>query len=182
MSLNYQGGQLQTIEYTYREDEKAKWGDGPWNDECDKRQWLDEQSGLPCLIVRGPMGQWCGYVGVPSSHPLFEVGYNQIHSGGFLDLLEVWATGELAPRPYSLEVHGGLTFADFCAPEGKEHGICHVVEPGEDDRVWWLGFDCGHTGDVHPGIREFFSGDVYRTQDYVTQETVSLAHQLAACS
>jgi hypothetical protein len=57
-----------TIEY--RTTDKTEWGAGPWQDEPDKRQWTDAVTGLPCLIVRGPIGALCGYVGVSSDHPL----------------------------------------------------------------------------------------------------------------
>ncbi len=38
----------------YRTVDKTGWGEGPWQSEPDKRQWQDEATGLPCLIVRGP--------------------------------------------------------------------------------------------------------------------------------
>ena len=82
---------MKTIEYTYRD--KSSWGDGPWQSEPDKIQWLDEATGLPCLIVRGPVGALCGYVGVPEGHPHFEQKYDDV----------------------DVRVHGGLTFASFCA-------------------------------------------------------------------
>lgn len=53
---------METIEY--RTADKSQWGEGPWTAEPDKRQWRDEATGLPCLIVRGPHGAFCGYVGV----------------------------------------------------------------------------------------------------------------------
>jgi hypothetical protein len=56
---------VQTLEYSYLEKERAEWGEGEWNNEPDKVQWQDEETGLPCLVVRSPMGgNWCGYVGV----------------------------------------------------------------------------------------------------------------------
>lgn len=60
---------METIEY--RTVDKSKWGDGPWQDEPDKKQWRDPETGLPCLIVRGPGGALCGYVGVPANSPAF---------------------------------------------------------------------------------------------------------------
>ena len=49
---------MQRIEY--RTIDKSQWGEGPWQDEPDKIQWQDEETGLPCLIVRGHMGFLCG--------------------------------------------------------------------------------------------------------------------------
>lgn len=198
---------MQTIEYRWREDERKEWGPGPWDNEVDKRQWLDLETGLPCLIVRGPMGAWCGYVGVPEGHPCFQLGYDQVHG------YNLESDNYEGPCP-DLSVHGGLTFADFCAPDGKEHGICHIVEPGENDRVWWLGFDCGHAFDLVPRMMQherdipelaaikakakededrlreqfgdnmpyMFGREVYRDEQYVTKETLDLARQLAAAT
>lgn len=74
------------------------------------------------------MGHWCGYVGVPEGHPLFGQG----DSDGLF------------------AVHGGITFAGACQ-EDKEHGVCHAPLPGRPEKVWWLGFDCAHAGDLMPG-------------------------------
>ena len=52
---------------------------GSWDNEPDKIQWEDEETKLPCLIVRGPLGALCGYVGVDESHPLFEKDYSDLY-------------------------------------------------------------------------------------------------------
>jgi hypothetical protein len=138
----------------YRSVDKSTWGPGLWQDEPDKVQWKDEATGLPCLIVRGPHGSWCGYVGVPSSHPVYEMDYDNI----------------------TAEVHGGLTYARKCQENGH---ICHLVENGEDDDVWWLGFDCNHSNDFAPGYRSLMDGgETYRDQAYVVAEVEKLAKQL----
>lgn len=146
---------MKTIEWNDEVD-RQRFGPGPWEGEPDRRQWRDEETGLPCLIVRNPMGAWCGYVGVDRDHPWFRVDYDDV-------------------EPYP-DVHGGLTFSDFC------HGrICHTVEPGEDQRVWWLGFDCSHSGDLTPGIAGAvgrpFPGETYKDVDYVVAQTLKLARQ-----
>lgn len=68
------GLQMETKEY--RTVDKAGWGDGLWQNEPDKMQWQDEATGLPCLIVRGPVGALCGYVGVDERHPAFGLSHN----------------------------------------------------------------------------------------------------------
>lgn len=73
----------------YRTVDKSNWGNGPWQNEPDKCQWRDEATGLPCLIVRGPSGALCGYVGVSEGHPAFGKDYDSV----------------------AADVHGGLTFA-----------------------------------------------------------------------
>ena len=67
--------------------------------------------------------------------------------------------------PFSnIEVHGGLTYSNV-----------------EDDRKKF-GFDCGHAGDMSPGMMVFGSyyiiHEAYRDWAYVKTEVLSLAHQL----
>jgi hypothetical protein len=151
---------METIEY--RTFDKRSWGPGPWQGEPDKKQWQDETTGYPCLIVRNSAGALCGYVGVRKSHPNYEQGYEE-------------------PEVY---VHGGLTFADRCQQEQHDcEGICHKVAKGEDDDVWWFGFDCLHAGDSSPPVhdgRSHFNYGEYRDFAYVTSEVASLVDQLKA--
>lgn len=142
---------------------------GPWVHEADKMQWVDQDSGLDCLIVRGPLGALCGYVGVGPEHPW--------HGRGYADL--------------DVSVHGGLTYANAC--EGDEHdatAICHVPEPGRPEHVWWFGFDCNHGGDYVPtlaahhqqlgrGGPSVITDAPYRDITYVQRECADLARQLA---
>jgi hypothetical protein len=156
---------METIEYrTY---DKSTWGAGPWQDEPDKIQYPDPVTGLPCLIVRNPMGALCGYVGVSEGHPHYKrEGYD-----------------------FDLGVHGGITFTDMCRPgEDEAHGVCHTPGPGEPDHVWWLGFDCAHHMDFVPkmalalkslpGDHSWMEGDIYRDISYVKTQIASLAQQL----
>lgn len=170
------------IEYRFIDrdnDEGVAWGPGPWDGEPDKVEWVDEATGLPCLAVRGRVGSWCGYVGVPEGHPDYEKDYNEVD-------------GEY-------DVHGGLTFSDHCdifSP--PERSVCHVADG--DDRVWWLGFDCIHFNDIAPAMEAFHrrmyedtGNDLwledddtpgmfrrsYKTLGYVRDEVASLATQVA---
>lgn len=100
---------MQTIEY--RTVDKSTWGRGPWADEPDKIQYQDEATGLPCLIVRSPVGALCGYVGVPEGHPWFGIAYNERTDRAPETDDHDWS----AERPESvIDVHGGLTFSGFC--------------------------------------------------------------------
>ena len=146
---------------------RDKWGVGPWQDEPDLVEWRDAESGYPLLIVRGPSGALCGYVGLPPGHPLHGKGYSD-------DAAD------------SLDVHGGLTFADACQEGGH---ICHAPREGEPSDVWWLGFDCNHSGDFDPGGAALLAGlghgrswgdGTYRALAYVRSEVESLAEQLRA--
>lgn len=155
---------MKTIEYNFQD--KSKYGEGAWQNEPDKIQWQDKETGLPCLIVRNHSGALCGYVGVPPMHSAYEKHY------GDLDF----------------NCHGGLTFSDFC--QDHEHGICHIPDAGEPDNVWWLGFDCGHGGDIIPSflvlqkdmpeMRSFTGawGETYKGIAYVKEECKNLAKQL----
>lgn len=144
---------------TYKTKDRSKWGVGPWDNEPDKVQWLDPVSGLPCMIRRGRMGAWCGYVGVSEGHPAYGKDYPEVEA----------------------DVHGGLTYAAFCEDGADEaSGICHVT--ADHKPVWWLGFDCSHVLDSTPEKMSWNRGPdcEYRDQAYVTDQTLRLAKQLAA--
>lgn len=153
---------MKELEYHYVD--KSDWDRGPWDDEPDKRQWKDEATGLPCLIVRGPMGALCGYVGVAEGHPLFKKEYN---------------SGYEVEHDLRLPVHGGLTFSGMCRPGEDEHGICHIPEPGEPDHVWWFGFDCAHSQDLTPAMNAHYRR-LEATAD--TEEQIDLVRRLTRIS
>jgi len=128
--------------------------DGPWQGEPDRLEF--EHAGMPCLLLRN--SSWCGYVGVPPGHPWHGRDYD-----------------EVLPYP---DVHGGLTYAASC--NGL---ICHVPKPGESDDVWWLGFDCAHSGDLclYSLVLDRPRGyETYRDIGYVRRETERLAEQVKA--
>jgi len=144
---------------TWKNTDKSNWPRGEWDNEPDKSHWIDDETGLDCLIVRGPLGALCGYVGVPKAHPSFEQGYSDV----------------------AVTVHGGLTFADSCQPEEDEsEGICHSEECAANDDVWRLGFDCAHCNDLAPASNMIFNDSIYRNFEYTVQQVTSLAGQLKA--
>jgi hypothetical protein len=129
---------------------REEWARGPWDNEPDRVDFI--HAGYSCFILRNQSGNWCGYVGIPESHPCFGKDYNDV----------------------PVEVHGGLTYADLCSPP-----ICHIPEPGMPDKVWWLGFDTAHWSDLTPLRLIDFGDDVtYKDVTYVTTETKELAEQL----
>ena len=112
---------------------------GFWDMEPDFLEF--RASGFPCILVRSGLGAWCGYVGVPPGHPWHSKGYDDVEAN----------------------VHGGLTYAEPCTGV-----VCREPQPGESDNVWWLGFDCAHSGDIVPGLTMFGArhsslGESYRT-------------------
>ena len=144
------------IEYTEQHSDirdRSDWGSGPWDNEPDKLVWVDKETGLDCLIVRNTMGALCGYVGVPKGHKRFRTHYDS---------------------NYDLDCHGGLTYSDEC-----QHDICHLSDEGE--HLWWLGFDCAHSGDYVPinaVLGMGFRAHSYKNMAYVTQEVQKLARQI----
>jgi len=163
-----------------------------------KEIWLNEPDkfdgthcGYATAMRRGPMGAWCGYVGIPESHPWYEKEYSDkvkvpqeiierpvdIEKVGVINVF--CAMGKSADEledgwldmVLAIDVHGGLTFSsDHCPLGGPKN-------------LWWIGFDCGHAGDLAPHMfekyPEWHQGDsVYRDAEYVKGEVESLAEQL----
>lgn len=138
--------------------DRSAWADqnGEWKDEPDKLHFVDKVTDMDCLVVRGPSGALCGYVAVDETHPAFKADYNRVE----------------------VECHGGLTYGDMCQGEGGH--ICHVPRLGKPDHVFWLGFDCAHSGDISPSYRSDFHSydDRYRSISYVISQCQELARQL----
>ena len=103
----------------WRTHDKGDWGPGPWQDEPDKAQWVDEDTGMDCLLVRNRSGALCGYVAVPEGHPLYRVGYNDCTKGDECDEDGCW---DHSPDGM-VEVHGGLTFSDSCHEPSEEEWL-----------------------------------------------------------
>lgn len=149
--------------------DKSTWGDGEWQHEPDRVDWVAH--GLACLALRHPRhGSWCGYVGVPPEHPLYGVDRRE-------------------PEISALDTHGGINYSAVCDGE-----ICHQPADGMPDDVWWFGFDCMHLLDLSPGTdaRERAMGlhlshpmpssmrETYRALPYVREQVDQLAAQLDA--
>lgn len=133
-------------------------GDGPWSYEADKVAWVDEETGLGCIILRQKKGTLSGYVGVGTDHPLF----------GF--------ESSAVPVGVSNTVHGAITYGKVCEvnrfaqqehgePRTERYTVCHVrmtrtvrdyrtvqitKDEFEHEDLWWLGFDTDHLGDLVP--------------------------------
>lgn len=139
--------------------DKSEWPRGPWDREPDRLEF--EAHGMSCLLTRGPGGHWCGYAAMPPGHP----GHGQHYDH------EVFS---------DVRVHGGLTYSEKC-----QGAVCHVPKPGEPDDVWWVGFDCAHSGDLSPAHMKYgrsWDDGEYRDIEWVKTETGYLARQLAEIS
>ena len=152
-------------------------GEGPWDNEADKIAWIDERTGIPCIILRQTNGTLSGYAAVEPGHPLY--GYNH----------------DAIPSELRVVSHGGLNYAEACNQTMPEAvSVCHVEPPkrphsdmpdrfAHDGDLWWFGFDTNHAYDFVPNERvpegqRIHDGKVYRDQAYVYRECIKLAAQL----
>ena len=75
---------------------------------------------------------------------------------------------------------------DDCQPPCSVHGGLTYADPLRYKDGWWLGFDCGHAGDLspgyldHPHLSRLAHSGTYRTIAYVRQECEELALQIAS--
>jgi len=167
----------------------------PWKNEPDADVF--ESHGLLCKLRRNGSRAWCGYVGLPKSHPLFGKSYSDtikapkeriertgVDCGVFPIFFAAFASDAekeagIFRLDVLLDVHGGITFAEN-----------HPAGEDEDGR-WWLGFDCNHAGDASPDDIEDVSGfrkrhpefgppdGEYRTHAYAKAQAERLAKQLS---
>ena len=107
----------------YHNPDRRPSGDGPWNNEADKVSWIDNETGLGCIMLRQKNGTISGYVGVSPEHPLF----------GF--------EADAVPVSVSNTVHGGVTYGKACEvnrferqahgkPRRERYTVCHTTTSG----------------------------------------------------
>lgn len=186
---------------------KARWGDGPWQREPDRVDFV--HAGLHCVILRNlhVTGSLNGYVGVPPSHPWWgkeedeclatprcepSSEHDATWTGPFARLLAghvAWYCDHTIQS--MIDVHGGINWASPTIGSTKR----------AHRDLWWFAFDTGHSGDLSPmmeaTLRELWlaqdtSGrqwaqhqrvmgeyQTYKDLAYVRHEVESLAAQLA---
>lgn len=139
--------------------QKEFWGKGPWNNESDRYEWIDDVTGYPCLAKRNVLiGSWCGYVGVYQGHKLHGKTYSEIEE-----------------EEYEMEIHGGLTYSEESSDD-FENGVCSKLD--NNNTIWWLGFDCAHYNDIVPSLTYNTPKATYKDLDFVKAECEKLAKQL----
>ena len=161
----------------------------------------------PCVVVMSSLGHRRGYVGIPPTHPLYNVAYHKtthklqsywdmIHGQRkvsikclqVVELLDHDNFGVMGAFLFmgesnrltpesNLGVHGGVTYSD-----NKDN------YPSTIQDHWWFGYDCDHLDDakdlsvVSDQIREleekYPTGGVIRSLNYCFYECVKLADQL----
>jgi hypothetical protein len=136
--------------------DRAGWPAGPWDSEPEDRvEWIDEATGLPCLMQRPKHGAWCGYAGVPAGHPWHG------REGDAIDA----------------DVHGGLTYASGEQPLVAESAAAGRWWVGFDCVHWG---DIAPSFLRHRA--EWDSRESYRTVAYVRDEVTKLAAQARSAS
>lgn len=128
-----------------------------------------EYKGYKCAVIFVNDSHYCGYVGVPKDHPAYGLEYYTFD----ISLDEI-TEDTYKQKPVMLDindisVHGGLTFAD-------NHVGRKDIIIDESENLWVFGFDAAHSGDKTAYTN--FTGDVFRTLDYMTLECKKLADQL----
>lgn len=155
--------------------------------------------GLRCVGLALTHGHRCGYVAVPEGHVLFGVRYGDtlpeavafvteeimrradISYRGVMPVFIVALSGNTNRLDVVIDVHGSLTYS--------ESGEGNYPAPSTE-KVWWFGFDCGHSGDgkdfsiMDDRTREmyekylgFYEGPI-RSKEYVEKHCRLLARQL----
>ncbi len=159
--------------------------------------WVDEETGLLCLMRKTEFGSLCGYVGIDRTHPWAGKEYGDCllptakprgekpsdrepmfpHSPLKMSerMIKDLAKKLICDEDYCghtvesmIEVHGGVTFAG----EWEEFG-------GSD--IWWFGFDCAHYMDLVPGLASGLSianHGTFKDENFVTREIEAMAKQI----
>jgi hypothetical protein len=162
--------------------DRRAWHPGPWDKEPEDRvQWSDEATGLPCMLLRTPVGAWAGYVGVEPGHPLYGVDEHELpgHKG-------------VNYHNYTNELH-------YIAPDppseqaiDEEHPEAIIDIIRLPMQLWFFGFDAAHGGDLIPGLDALNFGGIdnrralslyerqesYRTAAYMQAQCAELAMAL----
>jgi hypothetical protein len=170
---------------------KSQWGPGPWQSEPDALDWIDERTKLACKIVRHPdFGNFCGYVGVPPTHPYFGWSYDDdiVLQPGDLDDVQVGRDiGYIETFIYALQGADNYGTIPLSFTLRAHRGVNFSGARDNNNSLWWFGFDCGHCDDLQPGMRlrtspEYqrvvMSQQTYRDLEYVRKECTALAFQL----
>jgi len=149
--------------------------------------------GLPIALRRNLQKAWCGYVGIPSSHPHFNLSYSEEILYGDWELRQVGGKSPMTLLITAMKIDsiketskisldaiydapGGLTYSGADWPTEVPKGY------------WWFGFDCSHYDDITPReVFQSFSGypyslkpeGEYRTLEYVLTACRKLASRLS---
>ncbi len=148
-----------------------------------ERQWKT-QAGYDavCILIHGM--HRCGYVGIPKEHPLYGKEYSEhcevlaepfkkmlesdepIGKRGMIPIFCSMGKTDKASMDMFFNVHGSITYC----------GGADDYPIDNPDKLWFIGFDCGHCNDGQLSGR--FSTGPIRSEQFVVDECESLAKQL----
>ena len=158
------------------------------------------EEGLRCVGLALTHGHRCGYVAIPEGHVLYGIEYHatlpdaiafvteeimqyaDISNRGVMPVFFAALTGNVNRLDVVIDVHGSLTYS--------AGGELNYPAPSTE-KVWWFGFDCGHSGDgkdfsimddstrkmYNEGFR-YYSEGIIRGKNYVEKHCRLLARQL----
>jgi hypothetical protein len=184
--------------WEWPDDGADMYGEGPWEDEPDKVQWLDTLTGLHCLIIRSvEAGSLNGYVGLYHGHPAHgkSMDWRRPLVMGITPLSEAMTSDPECRSSclgQDIAVHGGLNFAGPSVvpvtQDEEGRSLCIADDrTGAGEDLWWFGFSCSHSGDGTPVVLQM-EGDgrkgwvkdwPYRDVFYAGRECGMLARQLS---
>lgn len=149
--------------------------------------WTGQHEGYALLAQRNFQKAWCGYVGIPLTHPHAKLSYG--------DRVPVKTRNILIENqsPISIMIEamaeddGKLSIDMLYNCPG---GITWAAEKEPFDNIkgplWWFGFDCLHYNDLSPHQvfqnavegRSHWLQATYRNLEFVKAALISLAEQL----
>lgn len=118
-----------------------------------EKDWITADN-LRAVVIIALSSIWtkshrCGYVGVPITHPMYAMNYNDV----------------------SVDCHGGLMYSGDSTDSYPVESL--------DSSLWWFGFDCAHLGDAPITSEGYeMSEGTVRTLDFCVKECESIASQL----
>jgi hypothetical protein len=188
-----------TLERLHFVTPKDSWDDGPWHAEPDEATWTDEATGYQCVAARGPHGAWCGYVGVPKTHPAhgldysFDFDFDPDHrEPSWSETFARYVTSTHIEKRAIDETHRryiAKKVQHWTAAQGRyatQTMVNNISAHGEltwsgplpilpDTDLWFFGFDCAHAFDMSPAINalsKIIPNYPSRTHDHETYRTL----------
>lgn len=132
------------------------------------QKWNEEEiefyieGDFACSIWINALGALCGYIGIPSFHPWYEMEIDDI----------------------PINVHFGLTFGQHELEMRDSSGEYHPHRTEMD--IYWIGFDCAHFSDAVPAFVLLHDNNYpieieqYKDVEYVKKEITNMVTQAAA--
>lgn len=131
----------------------AAGGVKPWLSEPDSWLHIDDD-GLVLAAVRAGVGWWRGYLGIHKA-----MDHNRLRG---------------------IRAHGGLTYKKAESPGSLTTTMLMALSvSGYEMPVFWIGFDCGHRGDMVPQ-QGWIEVGIYRDLEFVRGEIQRMADQVRA--